>query len=98
MAVVGRWDQGDWVKAVKVGMKGTTDLPVYSIRAPAALPGIDFSDHRNYWPHGINAVMITDTSFYRNKDYHTSEDTPERLDYRRMSKVVVAVFEALRTL
>jgi hypothetical protein len=98
VAVVGPWDQGDWVKAVKVGMKGTTDLPVYSIRAPAALPGIDFSDHRNYWPYGINAVMITDTSFYRNKDYHTSEDVPERLDYGRMSKVVVAVCEAIRAL
>jgi hypothetical protein len=98
VTVAGRWDQGDWVKAVKIGMKGTTDLPVYSIRAPAAVPGIDFSDHRNYWSYGIKAAMITDTSFYRNKTYHTSQDTPERLDYGRMSKVVVAVFEAIRVL
>ena len=96
IAVAGRWDQGDWIKAVKVGMQGATSLPVYSIRAPAALPGIDFSDHINYWPYGIKAAMITDTSFYRNKDYHESGDTPERLDYDRMSKVVVAVFEMLR--
>ncbi|MCX6878094.1 MAG: M28 family peptidase [Verrucomicrobia bacterium] len=98
IAVAGRWDQGDWIKAVKVGMKGTTALPVYSIRAPALLPGIDFSDHYNYWPYGLKAAMITDTSFYRNKAYHTSEDTPERLDYGRMSKVVVAVFEAIRSI
>ena len=97
IAVAGRWDQGDWIKAVKVGMQGTTSLPVYSIRAPTALPGIDFSDHINYWPHGINAAMVTDTSFYRNKTYHESGDTPERLDYDRMSKVVVAVFEAMRS-
>jgi hypothetical protein len=96
IAVAGRWDQGDWIKAVKVGMLGSTDLPVYSIRAPSALPGIDFSDHFNYWPYGIKAVMVTDTSFYRNKAYHASEDTSDRLDYDRMSKVVVAVFEALR--
>jgi len=98
VAVAGSWDQGDWVKAVKVGMQGTTDLPVRSIRAPAALPGIDFSDHRNYWPYGIRAAMITDTSFYRNKAYHTIEDTPDRLDYDRMAKVVVAVFETIRTI
>jgi Zn-dependent M28 family amino/carboxypeptidase len=98
IAVVGRWDQGDWVKAVKVGMKGATDLPVYSIRAPVSLPGIDFSDHRSYWPHGINAVMITDTAFYRNKEYHTVADTADRLDYERMGKVVVAVYEAVRAL
>ena len=98
IAVAGRWDQGDWIKAVKVGMKGATSLPVYSIRAPAALPGIDFSDHFNYWPYGIQAAMITDTSFYRNKDYHAIGDTAERLDYGRMGKVVVAVFEALRSM
>jgi hypothetical protein len=31
------------------------------------IPGIDFSDHINYWTHGIKAVMITHTAFYRNR-------------------------------
>jgi hypothetical protein len=98
IAVVGRWDQGKWVKRVKVGMKGATDLPVYSIRAPAVVPGIDFSDHLNYWPLGFNALMVTDTAFYRNKAYHEKDDTADRLDYERMSKVVIAVFEALKSI
>jgi len=98
IGVVGPSDQGTWIKSVKVGMKGATDLPVYSIRAPSAIPGIDLSDHASYWPYGINAVMVTDTSFYRNQAYHTSEDTADRLDYVRMSKVVVAVSAAMRTL
>lgn len=88
----------DWLKKVKAGMKGTTDLPVYSIRAPSVVPGIDFSDHRNYWPHDIPAIMVSDTAFYRNRAYHTPNDTPDRLDYDRMSKVVVAVFEAVRSI
>ena len=70
IGVVGPWNQGDWIKCIKTGMKGTTDLPVYSIRAPRSIPGMDFSDHRNYWPYGINAVMITDTAFFRNRAYH----------------------------
>ena len=98
IGVVGAWNQGRWIKRVKVGMKGVTALPVYSIRAPASVPGIDFSDHRNYWPHGINALMVTDTAFYRNREYHTLHDTADRLDYVRMSHVVVCVFEALRSL
>lgn len=98
IAVIGRWDQGQWVKRVKVGMKGATDLPVYSIRAPSVVPGIDFSDHLNYWPLGFNALMITDTAFYRNKAYHEKGDTADRLDYERMCKVVVAVFEALKSM
>jgi hypothetical protein len=98
ISVVSRWDQGKWVKTVKIAMKGTTDLPVYSIRAPAALPGVDFSDHRNYWPHGIPSLMVTDTAFYRNKAYHSAEDTPDHLDYRRMAQVTVAVFSAIDTI
>lgn len=42
--------------------------------------------------------MVTDTAFHRNKAYHRHEDTLERLDYGRMAKVVVAVFEAIRSM
>lgn len=96
ITVVSRWDQGAYIKQLKSAMKGSTDLPVYSFRGPEALPGVDFSDHRNYWPHDIPAAMITNTAFHRNKAYHTPHDTADRLDYDRMSKVVVAVYEAIR--
>jgi Zn-dependent M28 family amino/carboxypeptidase len=98
IGVVGRWDQGDWIKTVKAGMEGATDLPVFSIRAPTIIPGVDFSDHASYWPYGIKAVMVTDTAFYRNTFYHKSGDTPDRLDYNRMAEVVASVSEAIRSL
>lgn len=98
IAVVSRWDQGGWIRAVKAAMQGTTALPVHSLRSPSFVPGIDLSDHMSYWPHGIPSLMVTDTAFYRNPFYHTPDDTPEKLDYRRMAQVAVAVFEALRTL
>ena len=84
--------------AMKKAMRGVTPLPVESINAPRGLPGIDFSDHRNYWAVGYPAVMITDTSFYRNANYHTKNDTPDTLDYEKMSQVVVAVFEAVKAM
>lgn len=96
IAVVGNSDQRPFTKAVKVAMKHTTDLPVFSLNAPAAVPGVDFSDHRNYWPHDINAVMVTDTAFYRNKAYHTMDDTIGSLDFEAMAHVTVAVYEAAR--
>jgi hypothetical protein len=98
ITVVSRWDQGGWIKEIKSAMKGSTDMPVYSFRGPESLSGVDFSDHRNYWPHGIPAAMVTNTAFYRNMAYHTVEDTADRLDYERMGKVVVAVYEAVHTL
>jgi len=71
-------------------------LPIYSFNAPEALQGVDFSDHLNYWQQGYDAVMITDTAFYRNQNYHKAEDTYDRLDYSRMSQVVYGVFQMLK--
>jgi hypothetical protein len=39
--------------------------------------------------------MITDTAFYRNHNYHTANDTAEKLDYRRMAMVVAGVYKAV---
>nr|WP_315420634.1 hypothetical protein [uncultured Pedobacter sp.] len=40
-------------------------------------------------------MMITDTSFYRNKNYHQKTDTMETLDIPRMSKVIDGVYNGL---
>lgn len=76
---------------VKRSMRRATDLPIHSINGPEALQGINYSDHLNYWHFGYDAVMVTDTSFYRNKAYHTKDDTADRLNYENMAKVVTAV-------
>jgi Zn-dependent M28 family amino/carboxypeptidase len=65
---------------------------------PHTLTGIDFSDHMNYWNSGISALMLTDTAFYRNKNYHESGDTIESLDLKRMSKVIDTLVETLLNL
>lgn len=98
LALAGRLDQRAFTRSVKAAMKGTTPLPVWSINAPASLPGLDFSDHLNYWAEGWPAVMVTDTAFYRNRAYHTEEDTWDRLDFERMAQAVTAVHEAVRRL
>jgi hypothetical protein len=98
IAVVGRLGQRSIVKKIKGLMKGATDLPVYSINAPLMVPGIDFSDHRNYWTYGYDAAMITDGAFYRNREYHEPGDTADRLNYDLMGNVVIQVFEAVKGL
>lgn len=98
IAVVGSFDQGPLVRTVKGAMRGASKLPVHSINAPRIVPGIDFSDHASYWDEGFDAVMITDTAFYRNPHYHTPEDTWQTLDYGRMAHVVEGVHCAVRKL
>jgi hypothetical protein len=96
IAVIGSWGDRQLIRKVKKSMRGATDLPVYSMSAPKSFPGLDLSDHRNYWEQHYNAVMITDTSFYRNNHYHRRSDTPDTLDYDRMANVVLGVYEAVR--
>ncbi len=67
----------------------------FPMNAPGFIPGIDFSDHLNYWQHDIPAVMITDTAFYRNKQYHLPGDTADRLNYQKMAQVVDGVITLL---
>ncbi|WDE97132.1 M28 family peptidase [Lentisphaera profundi] len=98
IAIVGKLDQGKITGQVKQSFMTVENLKVQSINAPAQIPGIDFSDHRNYWAKGYQAVMITDTAFYRNKEYHTANDTWDRLNYEQMALVVQATFNTLMNL
>lgn len=91
IAVVGNLSQLRVVRNTKRIMSGATALPVYSLNGPSSIPGVDFSDHVNYWHQGFPAAMITDTAFYRNSAYHSPEDTADRLDYDRMAQVVQGV-------
>ena len=80
-----------WGKKVKKGLSKHMELGVHSINAPRSIPGIDFSDHRSYWNFGYAAVMLSDSSFYRNTAYHSAGDTYDRLDYNKMSQLINAL-------
>ena len=82
---------------LKKAISNKMSLEVYSINAPSIVPGIDFSDHRNYWLHGFNAVMITDTAFLRYPYYHTDNDTIDKLNFDKMAEVVNGLVGYLST-
>ncbi|AZA80258.1 M28 family peptidase [Chryseobacterium sp. G0186] len=98
-------DKGDFITLVKklsgagpfVGnfidhFKASNQIKTETFPAPKFVGGIDYSDHLNYWKFDFPALMITDTSFFRNKNYHKPTDTLETLDIQRMTKVIDAIF------
>ena len=91
IAVVGAWRDFGTMRRVKALFKGASDLPVVTINAPESVSGVDFSDHASYWRFDMPALMVTDTAFLRNPNYHEAGDTPATLDYARMAKVVRAM-------
>ena len=68
--------------------KASTDFPVEGTAAFSWVPGVSWSDHLSFWRSGYPALMITDTAFFRYRHYHSSQDTPEKLDYTRMAAAV----------
>lgn len=98
IAMVGNTSSWWFTRRLKKRMAGASELKVRSTNAPAFVPGVDFSDHLNFWNQGWKAVMITDTAFYRNPNYHQPTDTPDTLDYERMAQVVTGVYAAITTL
>jgi hypothetical protein len=69
------------------------DVQVISFPSGDGLAGL--SDHRNYWKFGYNALMINDTSFIRNSNYHRSTDTIETLDFKKMTHVINSCYRAI---
>lgn len=92
IAVVSNYSNKSFTRKVKRKMKQIGEVPVRSVTAPSFVPGIDFSDHQNYWEFNYPAVMITNTAFYRNKHYHQTSDKPETLDYTKMGEVIKSVY------
>lgn len=88
IAVVGNLTSRGLVKRVARSIRQGSDLPVETLSAVSFLPGVDFSDHRSFWKMGYPAVMITDTAFYRNPNYHGPGDTIDTLDFRKMSSLL----------
>lgn len=93
IGVTGGWSDRQLARAVKRAVAGTSDLRVVSYSGARSTS--DASDHRNYWAHGWRAVMVTDTAFLRNPNYHTKRDTADTLDYDKMVLVVDGVLNAV---
>lgn len=63
-------------------------FPSQGAALPGGIPGVGWSDHWAFWQAGYPAVMVTDTALFRYLPYHTTQDTPDKLDYQRMARVV----------
>lgn len=73
-------------------------LPTESFKGNSLLPGVDFSDHLNYWNLDYDAIMITNTAFYRNKNYHKKSDTLNTLNLHKMALVIEQLYVSIQQL
>lgn len=82
-------------------LRDPADLPLVGRPLQATLPMVrEFarSDHRSFWNAGIPAVVLTDTTYFRNPHYHELTDRPDTLDYDRVAAITLALAATVREL
>jgi len=85
----------DLEKALQQGCR----LPLATLSVPLGgylLPEVRLSDHANFWDKGYPAVMLTDTAFMRNPNYHTGSDRMETLDLDAMVELTLGLAHFIR--
>lgn len=67
-----------------------------NIILPEILAPLSASDHLNYWGFGFPAIMVTDTAFFRNPNYHKTSDTMDTLNIAKMEYVVDLIVSGIK--
>ena len=98
ITLVNKLSKGKFSRKFSGKFKRQKLIKTKKFSGPKSLTGIDFSDHLNYWKRGYSALMITDTSFYRNKNYHEDGDRMETLNIPKIGEVIDSVFKSLSQL
>jgi Zn-dependent M28 family amino/carboxypeptidase len=101
IGIIANWRSWRFGRAVLRGFRKNTELPVESLFLPfngRILPETRLSDHASFWDAGLPALMVTDTAFFRNPNYHLPSDTIDTLDFTFMAELVKSLELALREL
>lgn len=98
ITVVQSEKSGEFGKRIEQKMQQQNIIKTVSFKGSSLISGVDFSDHLNYWNFNYPAIMITNTAFYRNKNYHTKNDTIETLDINKMCAVIEQLYITVKQL
>jgi aminopeptidase YwaD len=95
IAVIGNERSKKLLDRVRRCVASVPGLPAEFLVVPGCgeqMEEVTLSDHRSFWQEGFPALMMTDTGFLRNPNYHLPSDTIETLDFDFMAKVAAAAF------
>lgn len=76
-------------------MSANAAIDVQTINFPSGNGLAGLSDQRSYWRFGYPALMLNDTSFIRNPNYHQKSDTIDTLDFPKMTAVVESTYHMI---
>ena len=95
---VGNLSSASLVRRAIGAFRAHAGFPSEGAALPSWVPGVDWSDHASFWKEGYPAIMVTDTAPFRYPHYHLPTDTPDRVDYERLARVVRGLAEVVERL
>jgi hypothetical protein len=98
IAFIGNYSSRGLVRRCVGSFRGHAEFPSEGAAVTMLVPRIGSSDHWSFWKQGYKAVMVTDTAPYRYSHYHKATDTPEKIDYERLARVVEGLEGVIRDL
>lgn len=88
---VGNLASRSLLRKVMASFRRHTAFPSEGVAAPGWITGIGWSDQWSFWKEGYPGVMVTDTAPYRYPFYHTIQDTPDKINYDHLARVVAGI-------
>ena len=89
------------LETVAYAIRSIDGLPVETLVLPGngwIFPEARLSDHSPFWDRGYPALLVTDTAFFRNPNYHQPSDTVETLDLAFLEKVTQGLISTIEYL
>lgn len=96
ITLVGPSSAQDFIKICAEAFEKQVAISSVSAAAPDSIDQVLWSDHRGFNEVGYPAFMVTDTAPFRYLHYHKATDTPDKLDYVTMARVINGVEGMLR--
>jgi Zn-dependent M28 family amino/carboxypeptidase len=78
IGIVGNYSSRKFTLTLYDAFKKNLRLPVVKLLVPLKgwlVPSVRLSDHSSFQDKGYKAVIVTDSAFYRNPNYHLPSDT-----------------------
>ena len=91
LGFVGNVESGPLVDRVLSSFRKHAQFPSEATSLPGVIQGVGWSDQWSFWEYGYQGLMVTDTAPFRYPHYHLATDTPDKLDYERLARVVAGL-------
>ena len=98
IGIIGNERSNVLLEKVRRSFASIPQLPAEFLVVPGNGEGMEemrLSDHSSFWDQNFPALLVTDTAFLRNPNYHLYSDIVETLNFEFMRKVAIGVFYSI---